>query len=187
MPKRTDIRSPAMRKSLDSSTPSPLVGEGWGGGQSALRSWEAKTGLPQWPRRLPDVCDETKPKRNNAFGLGCAVDSSTAISSAAKCRWALLSLISLVSRKSSLLKSTADSMQSGQTKTIVEAAGLCPKDTTFCGSGITTYLATRMACWRKFATLSTIAISVSPPLPNPPPRWGEGIRLCTFGNGLAYA
>lgn len=142
MPKRTGQG--------DDITPSPLAGEGWGGGYANVDALIAHGGLWRWPRPSQSVYERTPRKRRNTSGNTCADGGWMGSDSEGRFPWAHMWWISPASPKGLLLRSMVDNMRHAAMKTGHGQSGSKATGIASCVSGITTSLRTRMALWKQY-------------------------------------
>jgi hypothetical protein len=168
--------------------PSPLAGEGQGGGAPAF---PARTGARVWPLRSLVRCVKISPTPSGGSGLGSAAGSLRDSASGDRLRSVLMSWISRVSQPGWSLKLMVASTAGGPSRMLRVGLGSRLTDSTSCASGTTRCLATWRGCWRRFGRPCRIERQIDPP-PRPSPARGEGIRsvphaLRDLCNGQARA
>jgi len=159
MPKRTDIKSIM----IEDQAPSPLAGEGWGGGYANVVALIAHGGLWRWPRPSQNVFERIPRRRRNISGNICAESGWMVSDFGAKCRWAHTSSILPVSPRGLLSRSMADNTRRDAMKTRFERSRSKDTGIASCGFGTMTSLQTRTASWKRFEQRSVRTTEQFPP------------------------
>jgi hypothetical protein len=152
--------------------PSPLAGEGQGGGEPPSH---ATTETRVWPLRSLVRFVKIAPTPSGGFGLGCANGSSRDTASGDKLPSDLTSSTSRVSQRGWSLRSMVASTAGGPSRMPRAHRGCKPMASKFCASGITRCSPVPTGCWRRSAKLCATERRIDPP-PRPSPTRGEGVR-----------
>jgi hypothetical protein len=150
--------------------PSPLAGEGQGGGQSASR---ARTDARSWPRRSPARFVTIRPMPSGGFGPACVSGSSRDGASGDKLPSGLTWSTSCVSQRGWSSRLMAASTAGARSRMLRDSLGLRPTASRCSVSGTTRCKATWMGSWRLSDGPYRIERRDKPP-PRPSPTRGEG-------------
>jgi hypothetical protein len=168
------IEGEGVRRPYAANLPSPLAGEGQGGG---VATFHARTEARSWPLRSPVRCVKISPTPSGGSGLGCADGSSTVAASGDRLLWVLTSSTSCVSRRGWSSRLMEASTARGPSKMLSEALGSRPTDSTSCAFGTTRCPATWKGCWRRSGGPCRTERRIDPP-PRPSATRGEGRLFC---------
>jgi hypothetical protein len=167
--------------------PSPLAGEGQGGGEQAFH---ASTEARSWPLRSRVRCVAISPMPSGGSGLGSAGGNSTDAASDDRHRSVRTSWTSRAWQRASSLRWMEANTAGGPKKMLCVGLGSRPMDSTSYASGITRCLATWRECWRRSGGPCRIERQIHP-RPRPSPARGEGdylvARSCKGGDCLTSA
>jgi hypothetical protein len=174
----TDLLSPvareAARRRSTMDVPSPLAGEGQGGGKPLSRP---RTEAQPWRLQSLVRCARTPPTRSDGSGPNCADDNSKDGASGDRLRSDPMSSTSRVSQRGWSSRLMGASTAGGPDMMRREAPGSRPTASRCSASGTTKFMAISMGSWRGSGGRCRVERRVDPH-PDPPPRGRRGFVPC---------